>query len=293
MLIIQVIMSGPTKSKSSSTKCKSITSYFTPKGSNVPQAPSTICPLCLKPASIRDINQHLDNGCPESPINFDNQGVKNYCSQTQKVCEEKNNTHKISYSANEDVVLDEPGQKGISKTGDGSDIHLVNCSAKEETVNINEDENTCSTNKSIFNSPVKGKNTTRLAKISPFKSSLNSDHLTPSKSHKKLHLPSPTKQPQYAAKLLLAKSEDNSLEHGNASHIPLTQSRRQDPRHVPYYLTNFETVLRGVLEETDDGELFLSEEIEYVNKFRNLSLEGRKLYVRLFQRKHTWLQVRF
>ena len=78
----------------------------------------------------------------------------------------------------------------------------------------------------------------------------------------------------------------------NNIHTPLSPSKKQDPKHIPYYLANFEAVLRGVLEETEDGELFLPEEKEYVDKFRNLSINERKLYVRLFQRKNSWLQVR-
>ena len=77
------------------------------------------------------------------------------------------------------------------------------------------------------------------------------------------------------------------------SHVPFTKDRRLDPLHVPYYLVNFEGVLRGVLEETEDGELFTHEELGYVNIFRTLDLDSKKLYVRLFQRKLAWLQVSF
>ena len=116
--------------------------------------------------------------------------------------------------------------------------------------------------------------------------------LTPEKCQKKLHFPSPTKQTQLAIKTIVHK-KDRPLEYQNENgpHVPLTQDRKQDLKHVPYYLMNFEMVLRGVLEETDDGELFLPDELQYIKSFRALSLQARKLYVRLFQRKHSWIQV--
>ena len=66
-----------------------------------------------------------------------------------------------------------------------------------------------------------------------------------------------------------------------------------DADHVPYYLLNFEMVLRGVIDETDDGErLFLPDELKIAEVFRKtLSLDSRKLYVRLFQRKFDWIQT--
>ena len=67
----------------------------------------------------------------------------------------------------------------------------------------------------------------------------------------------------------------------------------ESPDHVPYYLLNFEMVLRGVIDETDDGErLFLPDELRIAEVFRKrLSLDSRKLYVRLFQRKFDWIQT--
>ena len=51
-------------------------------------------------------------------------------------------------------------------------------------------------------------------------------------------------------------------------------------------------MLRGVLDETDDGErLFLASELALVSNFRqSLTLDAKKLYVRLFQRKFDWIQ---
>ncbi|XP_046721036.1 fanconi-associated nuclease 1 isoform X2 [Silurus meridionalis] len=59
----------------------------------------------------------------------------------------------------------------------------------------------------------------------------------------------------------------------------------------PYYLQNFLTVLRTVLENKDDRMLFSEKELLSIQKFKQLSVPGQMLYVRLFQRKLKWLQV--
>ncbi|KAK2848143.1 hypothetical protein Q7C36_009825 [Tachysurus vachellii] len=59
----------------------------------------------------------------------------------------------------------------------------------------------------------------------------------------------------------------------------------------PYYLQNFLTVLGTVLENKDDRALFSEEELSSIQRFKQLSVPGQMLYVRLFQRKLKWLQV--
>ncbi|NWT86010.1 FAN1 nuclease, partial [Lanius ludovicianus] len=62
------------------------------------------------------------------------------------------------------------------------------------------------------------------------------------------------------------------------------------PGH-PYYLQNFLVVLRAVLENEDDIRLFNEQDLIIITKFYKLSVGGQKLYVRLFQRKLSWLKV--
>ena len=51
---------------------KSIASYFISKTKpSTPALPKTTCPVCLVPAKLREINEHLDNGCPK-PTNLTN-----------------------------------------------------------------------------------------------------------------------------------------------------------------------------------------------------------------------------
>jgi hypothetical protein len=44
-------------------------------------------------------------------------------------------------------------------------------------------------------------------------------------------------------------------------HDPYTPRKRRDPDYVPYYVTNFEYILRCVIDCTDDKDLFSSEEL--------------------------------
>ncbi len=90
-----------------------------------------------------------------------------------------------------------------------------------------------------------------------------------------------------AKKSLFSGDEASS----DGPHVPFTQSKRSDPDHVPYYVVNFEHVLRCVLDETDDGETLLdAADWATVRAYRELSLDARRLFVRLFQRRHAWLQ---
>ncbi|XP_038072223.1 fanconi-associated nuclease 1-like [Patiria miniata] len=59
----------------------------------------------------------------------------------------------------------------------------------------------------------------------------------------------------------------------------------------PYFLVNFKLILNTVLANEDDRSLFSDEDMEVIDAFRNLSAPSQQLYVRLFQRKHAWLQV--
>ncbi|XP_037001784.2 fanconi-associated nuclease 1 [Artibeus jamaicensis] len=59
----------------------------------------------------------------------------------------------------------------------------------------------------------------------------------------------------------------------------------------PYYLRSFLVVLGAVLENEDDRMLFDEQDKEIVAKFYQLSDSGQKLYVRLFQRKFSWIKL--
>ncbi|XP_039709396.1 fanconi-associated nuclease 1 isoform X4 [Pteropus medius] len=62
------------------------------------------------------------------------------------------------------------------------------------------------------------------------------------------------------------------------------------PGH-PYYLQSFLVVLDAVFGDEDDRKLFDEQERGIVTKFYQLSDSGQKLYVRLFQRKFSWMKL--
>ncbi|KAK7073069.1 Fanconi-associated nuclease 1 [Halocaridina rubra] len=61
--------------------------------------------------------------------------------------------------------------------------------------------------------------------------------------------------------------------------------------HKGYYLENFLMILETVMNEPSDLNLFNDEDLSVVNTFNELSLQAKKLYVRLFQRKVKWNKV--
>uniref|UniRef100_A0A8D2AHA6 Fanconi-associated nuclease n=1 Tax=Sciurus vulgaris TaxID=55149 RepID=A0A8D2AHA6_SCIVU len=78
------------------------------------------------------------------------------------------------------------------------------------------------------------------------------------------------------------------LEQGSNCGIP--DKTPQTLSH-PYYLRSFLVVLKAVLENEDDMMLFDEEEKGIISKFHQLSASGQKLYVRLFQRKLSWIKM--
>ncbi|XP_026366101.1 fanconi-associated nuclease 1 [Ursus arctos] len=78
-------------------------------------------------------------------------------------------------------------------------------------------------------------------------------------------------------------------EQGSSCDVP-DKTVTVPPSH-PYYLRSFLVVLKAVFENEEDRMLFDEHEKEIVTKFYQLSVSAQKLYVRLFQRKFSWLKV--
>ncbi|XP_032115836.1 fanconi-associated nuclease 1 isoform X7 [Sapajus apella] len=88
---------------------------------------------------------------------------------------------------------------------------------------------------------------------------------------------------------------DSGLDSDISRSIPLEQGSScngpdQTTSH-PYYLRSFLVVLKTVLENEDDMMLFDEQEKGIITKFYQLSATGQKLYVRLFQRKLSWIKM--
>ncbi|KAL8196963.1 UNVERIFIED_CONTAM: hypothetical protein K2H54_003571 [Gekko kuhli] len=73
--------------------------------------------------------------------------------------------------------------------------------------------------------------------------------------------------------------------------LPDPSGSTADSGGHPYYLRNFLRVLQAVLEESDDARLFDEHELLLAGQFYALSAGGQKLYVRLFQRKLSWIKT--
>ena len=57
------------------------------------------------------------------------------------------------------------------------------------------------------------------------------------------------------------------------------------------YLQNFMFIMRTVLSQKEDNELFNDNDNAVIESFLELSDESKTLYVRLFQRKYKWFQT--
>ncbi|CAO2614337.1 Fanconi-associated nuclease 1 [Lemmus lemmus] len=79
------------------------------------------------------------------------------------------------------------------------------------------------------------------------------------------------------------------LKEGSSCDVPGEPT--QPPPSHPYYLRSFLVVLQAVLENEEDLRLFDDQEKGIITKFYQLSASGQKLYVRLFQRKLTWIKM--
>lgn len=89
---------------------------------------------------------------------------------------------------------------------------------------------------------------------------------------------------------------DSGLKTEVTHRVPLEQGSSCDvPGETipatPYYLHSFLVVLGAVFENEEDRSLFDEHEKGIVTKFYQLSDNGQKLYVRLFQRKFSWIKM--
>uniref|UniRef100_A0A6I8N5G7 Fanconi-associated nuclease n=1 Tax=Ornithorhynchus anatinus TaxID=9258 RepID=A0A6I8N5G7_ORNAN len=90
---------------------------------------------------------------------------------------------------------------------------------------------------------------------------------------------------------------DLSEELGPSGDVPEKKSHdfrwssMPESSNQPYYLRSFLMVLQGVLENEDDLRLFDQQDTDIIAKFYQLSGNGQRLYVRLFQRKLNWIKT--
>ncbi|XP_052017383.1 fanconi-associated nuclease 1 [Apodemus sylvaticus] len=92
-----------------------------------------------------------------------------------------------------------------------------------------------------------------------------------------------------AGSVLQGQRPCSPVEQGSSCGAP--SETAQPPLSHPYYLRSFLVVLQAILENEEDMKLFDDEEKGIITKFYRLSASGQKLYVRLFQRKLTWIKM--
>ncbi|XP_059157699.1 fanconi-associated nuclease 1-like isoform X2 [Physella acuta] len=69
-------------------------------------------------------------------------------------------------------------------------------------------------------------------------------------------------------------------------------SESSSDKQVPYYLNNFETLLKAVTEDKSYVPLFNSDDRAVISSYHKLSSSAKKLYVRMLCRKFGWIPVK-
>ncbi|XP_005094132.1 fanconi-associated nuclease 1 [Aplysia californica] len=68
-------------------------------------------------------------------------------------------------------------------------------------------------------------------------------------------------------------------------------STKEMSYRLPYYLENFETILKSVMEDDSNYDLFNKEDKETIESYHCLSEAAKKLYIRMFSRKLNWIPL--
>ncbi|XP_062998685.1 fanconi-associated nuclease 1 [Elgaria multicarinata webbii] len=135
--------------------------------------------------------------------------------------------------------------------------------------------------------PLPGANETYHNQMSDFSALGNDMQVLPMEEHRDL-------RNTVMNEAYLGPSEEASFQNPSGS---ILESVLNGPDPVsdtggqPYYLRNFLMVLQTVMENEDDRRLFNEEDLSAIAKFYQLSAGGQKLYVRLFQRKLSWIKA--
>jgi len=251
------------------------------------------CPMCERIVDLDKINNHMDsqeciknenvkvvtNDVRDSLCSDEN---KVYASEKRKSCEEGMADKAESKKLRTDSSLKEETSEDIFNDEDDaiieelfSDSQTSSASSQQSISSQGSQSQTIKLSKSISYNP------------SQFGGLHN---LSPSPEAKVIH--SGTKRAVEKYRKTPTKEKRN-LFGGPLpempQHDPFTPRKRLNPDYIPYYVTNFEYVIGCVIDCTQDKNLFNDDELDVIDKYRALSLEARKLYVRLFNRKHAWI----
>ena len=255
---------------------------------STPKPTMTVCPVCQTSVPLNKINEHLDSPTECNPEN-------------------KKETNGKEVDESDDLFDDgaDPDFDKVQLTPLKRSYSFETCTSKYFSPDHGASSRSSSQGSEPFKSPQPKLRASQSISNHPNRfggiDSLSPDgkvqFSSPSPKRKKSgnspfsqivrsSLSSPSKPTEVKKALFTTSSQDSS---SPSKHVPFTQSKKKDPNHIPYYVVNFEFILRCVIEETDDKDLFNDQELDMVSRFHGLNLDAKKIYVRLFQRKHTWL----
>jgi len=255
------------------------------------------CPMCKRMVDLNKINDHMDSEeCSEQDdietVTLEDNDEKHddkaqvLTSLKRKLCDnEDSNIDDNKKLKSENPVIEEKSED-VFNDGDDDliaelfDENSSNFSPSQQS-NSSEKENLSQSSQTIKLSRSISYNPSQFGGL---------HNLSPSPEAKVIH--SGTKRASQKYRKTPTKEKRN-LFGGSLpempQHDPFTPRKRLNPDYVPYYVTNFEYVIGCVIDCTDDKNLFTDEELDMIDSYRALSLEARKLYVRLFNRKHAWI----
>ena len=272
---------GKTTCSSSQSQNGSIKSFF--NGTAKVKKKSVNCPICRIEVELSRINDHIDsNDCgggsntPATPTHDQEQDDVEVVAEHSNINQLKRKSSCDDVN-NKKVKIDSDSLHDDDFMKDNEDDHLLSalCTPKKTNVGV--------PSKTIKLSPSVSYNPARYQGI---------HNLSPSPNAKIVRLGNKHAGDKYkGTPTKLKRNLIDSFLPDIPQHDPYTPSKRSDPEYVPYYVTNFEYVIRCVIDCSDDKNLFSDEELDTVDTYRSLDLDSKKLFVRLLNRRHAWLHA--
>jgi len=268
---------------SSNSQKGSIQSFF--NGTAKIKKKTVPCPICQCQVELQKINDHIDNNeCNDKAIDEevivvqdkkdskDEEVAFNQCSSIKRKhsdIDETKKKRKVEADSDED-------EDDFYKDNEDDDLLAAICTTPKKS--SSSQSPIIKLSPSISYNPARFKG---IHNLSPSPESANGKVVKQgTRSARDRYTKTPTKEKRRLIQDFLPDLPQ---------HDPYTPSKRIDPEYVPYYVTNFEYVLTCVIDCTDDKNLFNDEELDIIDKYRNLSLDCKKLFVRLLNRKHAWI----
>lgn len=230
------------------------------------------CPACRKMVRYYSLNEHLDTECVPSEQPQSDDSVKkedmNFASISAQVPE----TNIVLYTENKSKVVITEETCQVSNSAEVSAIHID--SIKIDHTPVKTERVETQNNPKTFERPWH---------TSPKKLCSNDVYLKLNgmASDSKLVVNKKDAKTNSRAKKKLMFQSTESVES-----LEMTRTKRKYA--MPYYLETFLFLVNSTFKEPLYQHLFIEEDALVYNRFSSLSLDAKKLYVRLFSRKFQW-----